>query len=290
LAQERWLRNVVAVPPSAALCGALGAMPLLIEEDLDAQQPQEQDFKFHYLPDAKFESFGSQACQPLLDKWGFGPDMVMATFRVEQQVTPDHMQAMLEAFFRDREVIGVLQQQTRLRILSPPKVRVRWEKMSTKVTSMSFLNRFEECGAVGSSGHIRGRLEEDWEGVPIVNLIREAILMDESELYDAFSEQDRKEFLFRIFSHLIFGGASNQWEDHVEEYFKVTKKIYKDLLSVRRNDTGDVEVMSNVASVVSLGEGGSLFPKENPLNFCYVLVDPIMRHVKLWYFGYRPLW
>merc|ERR1719198_1990388 len=177
---------------------------------------------------------------------------------------------MLESFFRDREVLGVLHALTGLRVLSADRVRVHWQQMGTQVVSMSFLNKFEECGAIGSSGHIRGRIEEDFEGVPILNLIREVILMDESELYDAFSEQDRKEFLFRIFSHLIFGGATNQWEDHVEEYFKVTKKVYKDLLSVRRNDTGDVEVMSTVASVTSLGEGGILFPKENPLNFCYV--------------------
>merc|ERR1712046_461156 len=98
---------------------------------------------------------------------------------------------------------------------------------------------------------------------------REAILMEESELYDAFSEKERKEFLFRIFSHLIFGGASNQYEDHVEEYFKVTKDVYKDLLTVRRNDVGDVEVVSTVASILSLGDGGVLYPKESLLNFCY---------------------
>merc|ERR1712039_68907 len=221
---------------------------------------------------------------------GFGADMVMCTFRVEQQVRPDDMQPMLQAFFNDREVLGALHQLTRLRVYAPDKLQVRWQELSTKVTSMSFLNRFEECGAIGKSGHIRGRLEEDFEGVPIVNLIREIILMDESELYDAFSEQDRKEFLFKIFQHVVFGGASNQWEDHVEEYFKVTKAIYKDLLSVRRNDTGDVEVMSTVANILTLGGGGALFPKESPLNFCYVILDPIMRHLRVWYFGYRPIW
>merc|ERR1719487_2758435 len=56
----------------------------------------------------------------------------MCTFRVEQNVGPDSMQAMLDAFFRDREVV-----------------------------SMKFLNKFEECGAVGHAGHIKGRIEED---------------------------------------------------------------------------------------------------------------------------------
>merc|ERR1712061_831735 len=181
---------------------------------------------------------------------------------------------MLDAFFRDRGVTGVLHAKTRLRVSSPGQVRVRWEKMGTKVVSMSFFNKFEDCGAIGSSGHIRGCMESDWEEVPIINRVREAILVEESELYDAFTEQDRKEFLFKIFSHLVFGGASNQYEDHVEEYFKVTKNVYKDLLTVRRAETGDVEIVSNVFKITALGQGGSLFPTDSILNFCYVILDP----------------
>eukprot|EP00439_Symbiodinium_sp_Y106_P075280 s331_g14.t2 len=247
---------------------------MLIEE-LD-EEPTDRSYTFHHLPDAKFSSFGSPEIQPFFDKWGFGPDMAMCTFRVEQKVTSETFQTMLDAFFKDR--------------LSPPKVSVRWQPMSTKVVSMSFFNKLEEAGCIGSSGHIRGRLEEDWEDVPIVNLIREAILMEESELYDTFSEQDRREFLFRIFQHLIFGGASNQYEDHVEDYFTATKAVYKDLLSVRRSDTGDVEVLSTIGSIVSLGDAGFLYPKESVLNFCYIIHDPVVRHVKVWYFGFRPLW
>lgn len=262
---------------------------MLIQE-VEEEKSADRGFVFHHLPDAQYQSFGNKDLQPLLDKWGFGPDMFMCTFRVEQQIQPDDMQPMLDAFFSDREVIAVLQRHSRLRIFDTKQVRVRWEKMGTKVTSMSFLNRFEECGAIGQTGHIRGRIEEDFEGIPIVNLVREVILLEESELYDAFSAAERKEFLFRIFSHVVFGGASNQWEDHVEDYFKVTKGVYKDLLSVRRTDTGDVEVMSTVAAITSLGPGGALFPKESPLNFCYVIYDPLMRHVRVWYFGYRPIW
>merc|ERR1711862_1063414 len=108
--------------------------------------------------------------------------------------------------------------------------------------------------------------------------------------YDAFTEKERKEFLFRIFSHIVFGGASNQYEDHVEEYFKVTKNVYKDLLTVRRAETGDVEVVSTVCKIRSLGQGGSLYPSDSILNFCYVILDPLMRHIRVWYFGFRPIW
>merc|ERR1712080_517309 len=136
-------------------------------------------------------------------------------------------------------VIAALHHMTRIRIATPSEVKVYSQQLSTKAVSMSFFEKFQECDAIGPNGHIRGRIEEDWEGVPIINLIREIIMMEDSELYDAFSEKERREFLFRIFQHLIFGGASNQYEDHVEEYFKVTKEVYKDLLSVRRSSTGD---------------------------------------------------
>lgn len=263
-------------------------MPLIIEEVQDEQE--QDDFKFHYLPEKTYNSFGNPQVQPLLEKWGFGKDMCMATFRVEQPVKEDNFQTMLNSFFRNREVLGVLHAITRLRVISPEKVRVFSERMRTQAVSMSFLNKFEDVGAIGKEGHIRGRIEEDFEGVPIVDLVRETILMEESEMYDAFSEQERKEFLFRIFSHLVFGGASNQWEDHVEEYFKVTKAIYKDTLVVKRNDAGDVQVMSMVAAIKSFGQGGSVFQKDDLRNFCYVIADPLMRHITVWYFGYRSLW
>merc|ERR1719240_2611835 len=137
-----------------------------------------------------------------------------------------------------------------MRVVDANKISLSAAKILTGTVNMNFFNKFEDIGAVSHTGHISGRIEEDFEGVPIHNLIRESILMEESELYDAFTKEDRKEFLFRIFSHVIFGGASNQYEYHDEEYFKVTKQLYKDLLTVRRNDSGDVEVASLVYEVL----------------------------------------
>ena len=39
------------------------------------------------------------------------------------------------------------------------------------------------------------------------------MVMEESELYDAFSKEDRKELLFHIFMRLVLGGAMNQYEE-----------------------------------------------------------------------------
>ena len=37
------------------------------------------------------------------------------------------------------------------------------------------------------------------------------------------------------------------------------------------------------------GSSASLFPRPSPHNFCYVSVDPIARHVKVWYSAYFPM-
>lgn len=261
-----------------------------IQEEMREHERPCASFNFHYMPDAKFNSVGNPAVQPLLDKWGFQRDMSMSTFRVEERITSEDIPALLDAFFKDRGVVAALHSNTRLRLGSPPKTRVHWEPVSTKAVSMSFLNKFQDCGAISDTGHIQGCIEEYFDEICINNLIREVVLVEDSDMYDSFSEKDRKELLFKIFTALVFGGASNQYEDHVEDYFKVTKEIYKDLLTVRRNDAGDVEVLSTVCQINSLGEGGALFPKENPLNFCYIIYDPLMRHIRVWYFGYRPFW
>lgn len=261
---------------------------MLIEEQSGDSEPRRR-FTFHHLPDASFDTYGSPVAQPFFDKWGFDNDMMMAEFRVDQPVSTDNFQSMLDSFFQDRAVASVLQRLTRLRVSMPDRVRVRWQPMETKALHMTFFDKMQHSGLITPTGLIQGRLEEEQlDGIIIHNLIREALLLQESEFYDTFSSEDRKEFLYRIFFHLVFGGPRNQDEDHVEEYFKITKAIYKDLVTVRRAQTGDVEVVSLVASVLSLSEGGDLFAKESPLNFCYVIYDPVTRHVKVWYYGWKP--
>lgn len=264
-----------------------------VDEEEEYEDGPQVDFTFHHLPNPGFHSFYSKEFTPLFEKWGFGEgskDMTALKFRYEQNIREEDMPNVLDAFFKDDTVRAVLHHTTKIRVMDPKKVKVHTEPVTTKALSMSFLNKFEDCGAISHTGHIRGRIEEDFEDVRITDLVREVIMMEESEMYDAFSKEERKELLFRIFSHVVFGGSSNQYEDHVEEYFKATKAIYKDLLSVRKNDSGDVEVVSWVYKVVSLGQGGSLFQKQNPTNFAYISVDRTMRHISFWWFGYIPIW
>jgi len=61
-------------------------------------------------------------------------------------------------------------------------------------------------------------------------LFREAILKEESENYCIFNENDRNEFLFRVFSAICLGGSLCQWEDNLSPYVDMTKMLYKNLV------------------------------------------------------------
>jgi len=56
------------------------------------------------------------------------------------------------------------------------------------------------------------------------------LLDEESEEYNLYSEDERNEFVFRIFQMLVLGGTLCQFEDTLQPYLDVTKSIYKDLI------------------------------------------------------------
>jgi len=56
------------------------------------------------------------------------------------------------------------------------------------------------------------------------------LLDEESEEYNLYSEDERNEFVFRIFQMLVLGGTLCQFEDILQPYLDVTKSIYKDLI------------------------------------------------------------
>lgn len=77
---------------------------------------------------------------------------------------------------------------------------------------------------------------------------------------------------------------------HSRNYTCSSKAIYRDLLSVRKNDSGEVEVISMIFDAESLGEGGQLFGKAHQTNFCYLIVDPVVRHITMWRFEHKSAW
>ena len=61
-------------------------------------------------------------------------------------------------------------------------------------------------------------------------MLRQMLLCDDSENAELYSAEEREEFLWRIFEHVCLGGACCQFEDGLEPYLEIAKKIYKEML------------------------------------------------------------
>jgi len=96
-----------------------------------------------------------------------------------------------------------------------------------------------------------------------------------------------KELLFQVFRTLTLGGSMCQWEDTVDKYLEATKRIYKDFVRVRKDpDSGRIQVATLAYKVHGLPEAEALFPNPTaPNNVCFVLIDPVPRHVTFFYHG-----
>lgn len=54
---------------------------------------------------------------------------------------------------------------------------------------------------------------------------------DECEEYFLYSENERTEFLFRLFQHFVIGGKWCQDDMIIDSYLNATKYVYKDVLT-----------------------------------------------------------
>ena len=70
------------------------------------------------------------------------------------------------------------------------------------------------------------------DGFPIQDMLREFLLRGEDSINaDLLNSIDSKEFLWKVFCHLAFGGPVNQFEDDLSPYRQASKALYKDLVT-----------------------------------------------------------
>eukprot|EP01027_Heterolobosea_sp_BB2_P024275 GEZU01036539.1.p1 GENE.GEZU01036539.1~~GEZU01036539.1.p1 ORF type:complete len:120 (-),score=33.61 GEZU01036539.1:70-429(-) len=116
-------------------------------------------------------------------------------------------------------------------------------------------------------------------------------MVEESENYELYNDRERSEFIYHVMRRICTGGALNQYEDDFEPYSETTKAIYKDLVSVQKNPySSKPEVISPVYQILDIDcNGSSLFARDSPYNFCYVIIDPLKRQVVVWHYCWSPM-
>ena len=120
---------------------------------------------------------------------------------------------------------------------------------------------------------------------------------DDPDAWDVIhSDKYQKEFIFKLFEHIAMGGSVNQYEHNIQEYLKVVKLLYKDLVAVARDpDTQEIRVYTHAFKIESIqGYENMLYhtktDDEHPQNCFYVLVDPINWHVNFFYHKWVNHW
>ncbi|KAF6256635.1 flagellar/basal body protein [Scenedesmus sp. NREL 46B-D3] len=128
-------------------------------------------------------------------------------------------------------------------------------------------------------------------GVQVSDELRRLLLVEDSEHAELYSSEERASLLFRLFELLCIGGACCQFEDQLQPYLEVTKRLYKALLSVQKSSSGKVEVTSSVFEVQPAPASVQLFPCVGARsNMCLVSVDPLKRLVRVLYHAHVPYW
>ncbi|XP_067943837.1 cilia- and flagella-associated protein 300-like isoform X3 [Watersipora subatra] len=162
---------------------------------------------------------------------------------------------------------------------------VEIESIPCSTISMTMFDKLSEKGVLQEGGYIRKCLEEYVENVCLADQLRNVLVNEDYEKYDIYSEEEREEFLFRLFSHLCIGGAVCQYEDMVGPYLTHTKHLYKDLISVQKEPgSSDLHVVSQIYKIKALdSEQEVFFPddKDHLNSFAYLVIDPVKRNVIL---------
>ena len=134
---------------------------------------------------------------------------------------------------------------------------VSHSQLATETLSMTFFDRIEENGLLSVGGNLKKCYDEYYDGVLSSDLLHECVLNEDSEHYYTFSEEDRREFIYRIFHHLVVGGGLCQSEEKVDEYLRLSKEMYKEFVAVRKSAaTGKVRGSESRREPARGGERG----------------------------------
>jgi len=232
--------------------------------------------------------------QDCLEKWGLLKHSRFFKFRYEQYLKPYEFDAFLLDFFSSPEVRSTFQTVSRSGAwghTGASKVeKVDAEHLVCTQTSMTFFDRLTEAGIVRKTGHIAKMIEEEIDGVMVYDKLGQMFVDEACENWELYRAEERKELLFRIMRALVLGGGVNQYEDTFEPYSKLAKTIYKDMVSVVKNPMSEKLEVASFAAAVRDIDGLALWPFDAGQNFCLIAVDPIKRHVTMWYGAYVPPW
>ncbi|XP_034560888.1 cilia- and flagella-associated protein 300 [Notolabrus celidotus] len=248
----------------------------------------EQTFSFSPLPTKKPSFLQDKDTLALLMKWSMLGRISAKCYSFDQSFHPYNSATFASCFFKDPNVVSSLRimKDGTWVPLDKPVVCVDVEQVPCTKVSMELFDPIYSSGILRPSGHVVKCFHDVY---PDYDELRQMLQEEDSEHYYMIRREQRREFLFRIFKNLCFGGELCQFEDTIGPYISTTKLIYKDLISVQKDpETKEISVVSIVLKVCAHDESGRCFParQDEEQTFAYLIVDPYKRHVTLFYHSY----
>ena len=281
-----------------------------------ATSPLEHTFKFSPTPDRAFNTLTESKHAAHWEKWGFSKaTLQLKAFAFDNVFKRGMADDFLHSLFRSPDFLASFQLGDGRGGLQgyPHQLATKSIKYSTLTTQSVSLDLFDPATTNPdvvatmsnddedeASGNLQVRKMMDVylsDGVTVSDQFRSIFMLgDESEHYDTFDAQAKREFLYHLMWRVVSGGALNQFEDNAAVYKDFVRDLYKDLVTVGRNATNEVEVTSHVFQIFEVNHGEiPLFPKEcgndvdpdkSNFNFFYVVVNPTRRECVVWYHSF----
>jgi len=249
---------------------------------------EEASYVFTSLDSAQFTCYHSKSFLAFQQKWGFSA-MQVAKFRFDRpfnSMSPSDFLKDLVNSAEVRRAFPPINSAARTEAVTD----VQFTELRARLTSMDLFDRLRDAGKVDDAGSIRKMVPDYIDGIEVADRVREVLMVEESEDYGLFTAEDRTEFLFRVFEHLVLGGGLCQYEDEISAYLDTAKGLYKDLVAVGKDQaSGELRVLSRVYSLQGTSDFDP-FPQTHRQNFLYVAVDPSYRHVNLWWNKWQSAW
>ncbi|EKX45155.1 hypothetical protein GUITHDRAFT_163320 [Guillardia theta CCMP2712] len=257
------------------------------EETSGSFQFEEVDFKPQILNDPKKKE--------LWTKWGFEDCSYLRAFSFDEFFSKHQSQVFFRDFFASKTVqssLSVSSGRDSWRRVGPVR-RVEVEELASSVTNMEFFDKLmqiEDPPVVRENGALVKCFDEFVDDLVLSDELHKLLVQEESDHYEEFSEEERKELIFHIFKALVVGGGTCQFEDSIDAYMDVTKDMYKDLVKVSKSQTHKLQVTSIPYLITKVDADFELFPSHaNPsFSFFLAIVEPLQRKIFVWYKAHFP--
>ncbi|XP_071034540.1 cilia- and flagella-associated protein 300 [Parasteatoda tepidariorum] len=252
--------------------------------ELTSSQFEKCKFKIFHK---NYKIFEDSELKDLLAKWDMYDGLKILTFSFYGEVEEMDTYSFIQCFFLSPVVRESLNCSSLPEDFSKDNsMKIDVKALPCTVLSMDFFDKIFKANIAISDGTIRKSYEEYVDGITIADELRSMLLLQESEHYCLYSEEERNEFIFRIFKHLCIGGNMNQYEDNLEQYIKTTKMLYKDLICVRKCGTQKkISIKSEVFEITCTKNGCPVFPnkKLHEQDFAYLVINNIEKCTVLLY-------